>query len=106
MAATATGADKIVKPGYHIRPQYDLYGLRRRRTDDSKGHIASELPLTSMIDMFSILVIYLLMNFSVTGEIFFSNKKLAASQSLYGEPDGNRPADFDSWRGFHFRSSI
>jgi biopolymer transport protein ExbD len=72
----STGSNKIVKPGYHIRPKYDLHGLRRRRNSDHRGHIAGELPLTSMIDMFSILVIYLLMNFSATGDIFFMNKNL------------------------------
>lgn len=67
-------ANKIIKPGYHIRPQYDLHGLRQRRTDDHKGALHAELPLTAMIDMFSILVIYLLMNFSATGDPFFMSK--------------------------------
>ena len=70
------GSNVIVKPGYHLKPKYDLHGLRRRRNSGSKGSIAGELPLTSLIDMFSILVIYLLMNFSATGEIFFQNKGL------------------------------
>ena len=74
MAAVTSSGDKIVKPGYHIRPKYDLHGLRRRRTDDHRGQIAAELPLTAMIDMFSILVIYLLMNFSATGDPFFMAK--------------------------------
>ncbi len=69
-----SGSERIEKPGYHIRPKYDLHGMRRRRTDDQKGHIAGELPLTAMIDMFSILVIYLLMNFSATGDAFFMSK--------------------------------
>ena len=77
MDAVASHEGKLIKPGYHIRPRYDLHGLRRRRSDSHKGHVAGELPLTSMIDMFSILVIYLLMNFSATGEIFFLNKNLA-----------------------------
>ncbi len=67
---------RLIKPGYHIRPAYDLHGLRNRRNLGQKGHIVGELPLTSLIDMFSILVIYLLMNFSATGEIFFLNKNL------------------------------
>ena len=85
------GADKIVKPGYHIRPQYDLHGLRRRRRGDQKGHIAGELPLTSMIDMFSILVIYLLMNFSATGEIFFLNKGLPLPKAAKTNPLSSSP---------------
>jgi biopolymer transport protein ExbD len=77
MASGSKSAGKIIKPGYHLRPTYDLHGLRMRRTGQGKGGIAGELPLTSLIDMFSILVIYLLMNFSATGEIFFQNKGLA-----------------------------
>jgi len=82
MSASAAGANKIIKPGYHIRPKYDLHGLRRRRSSDQKGHIAGELPLTSMIDMFSILVIYLLMNFSATGEVFFESKGLPLPKAM------------------------
>ena len=41
-----------------------------------KKSVIIELPLTSMIDMFTILVIFLLMNFSSTGEIFFIQKNL------------------------------
>lgn len=74
MSELGSHADKLVKPGYHLKPKYDLHGLRRRRRDDSRGHIAGELPLTAMIDMFSILVIYLLMNFSATGDPFFMAK--------------------------------
>lgn len=65
---------RIETPGYHIRARYDLHGLRQRRSDSSKSQLATELPLTSMIDMFSILVIYLLMNFSATGDVFFDSK--------------------------------
>lgn len=91
MSGTTTGADKIVKPGYHIRPKYDLHGLRRRRTDEHRGHVASELPLTSMIDMFSILVIYLLMNFSATGDIFFVNKNLPLPRAGKANPLATAP---------------
>lgn len=76
----------LIKPGYHLRPKYDLHGLRERRTNEQKNHIATELPLTSMIDMFSILVIYLLMNFSATGDIFFINKQLALPKASSTNP--------------------
>ena len=91
MSGSAAGGNKIIKPGYHIRPKYDLHGLRRRRTSDHSGHIAGELPLTSMIDMFSILVIYLLMNFSATGEVFFNGKGLQLPQALSTNPLANGP---------------
>ena len=74
MAMSGDSEKRIIKPGYHIRPKYDLHGFRERQTGDHKGHIAGELPLTPMIDMFSVLVIFLLMNFSSTGEIFYMSK--------------------------------
>lgn len=74
MAVSGGNAEKLIKPGYHLRPKYDLHGLRRRRTDTDRGQLSGELPLTAMIDMFSILVIYLLMNFSATGDAFFMAK--------------------------------
>jgi biopolymer transport protein ExbD len=74
MAVSGGNAEKLIKPGYHLRPKYDLHGLRKRRSREERGQIAAELPLTAMIDMFSILVIYLLMNFSATGDAFFMAK--------------------------------
>lgn len=91
MAGASLSGDKIVKPGYHIRPKYDLHGLRRRRTDEHKGHIAGELPLIALIDMFSVLVIYLLMNFSATGEVFFENKNLPLPKAAKSNPMANAP---------------
>lgn len=44
-------------------------GLKR-----SKRNLAAKLMLTSLIDAFSILVIYLLVNFSTTGEILYLSK--------------------------------
>lgn len=66
----------IKKPGYHIKPKYDLHALRHKRTFNVRKGSNADLPLVSMIDMFSILVIYLIMNFSTTGEIFFIQKDL------------------------------
>jgi biopolymer transport protein ExbD len=86
MSSGTQGATKIIKPGYHLRPTYDLHGLRRRRRNDHRGEVVSELPLTRLIDMFSILVIYLLMNFSATGEIFFMNKDLPLPNAMRTNP--------------------
>ncbi len=41
-----------------------------------KRHIAADLLLTALIDAFSILVIFLLMNFSSNGEILFLTKNM------------------------------
>lgn len=98
---TSTSANKIVKPGYHIRPKYDLHGLRRRRTDEHKGNIAGELPLVALIDMFSVLVIYLLMNFSATGEIFFENKGLPLPKAAATNPLASAPLISIVGESFH-----
>lgn len=85
-ASTSATSTKIVKPGYHLKPQYDLHGLRHRRTGAGHGAVAGELPLTSLIDMFAVLVIYLLMNFSATGDIFFLNKGMPLPKAATVSP--------------------
>lgn len=82
----------IVKPGYHIKPKYDLHGLRDKIYGDGGKHgVIVELPLTSMIDMFTILVIFLLMNFSATGEIFFIQKNLKLPEAAHARPLESAP---------------
>ena len=75
----------IESPGYHIHPQYYLHHLRRIRFSGAKHEPHFDLPLTSMIDMFSMLVIFLLMNFSSTGEVFFiPTKDLIMPEAQHG----------------------
>ncbi len=81
----------IVKPGYHLNPKWDLRALRRRRTSGGRAGINADLPLVSMIDMFSILVIYLLMNFSATGEIFFIQKNLKLPEAKHAHQIESAP---------------
>ena len=81
----------IEKPGYHLHPKWDLHGLRKRRTGGGKSGINADLPLVSMIDMFSILVIYLLMNFSATGEIFFIQKNLKLPEAKHAHQIESAP---------------
>src|SRR5258706_14544158 len=47
---------------------------RRNRVISSKRVIVTGLSLTSMVDMFTILVVFLLMNYSSTGEIIYIPK--------------------------------
>lgn len=58
----------------NIEPKYDLHGLRQHLK--SKGNKSSEetLPLTSMIDMFSMVIIFLIMNFSSEGDAYFVSR--------------------------------
>jgi biopolymer transport protein ExbD len=82
----------VTKPGYHIKPKYDLKGMRDHvKGDGKKGSPVSELPLTSMIDMFTILVVFLLMNFSATGEIFFIQKNLKLPEASHSHPLESAP---------------
>ena len=84
-------AKVIVKPGFHLKPKYDLAGLRRRAKGGTSKSVVAELPLTSMIDMFTILVIFLLMNFSATGEIFFIQKNLKLPEASHASPLESAP---------------
>ena len=45
-------------------------------SEHHKKSIVADLLLTALIDAFSILVIFLLMSFSSTGEILFINKNI------------------------------
>lgn len=84
-------ARTIVKPGYHLKPKYDLHGFREHTQSEHKASVVVELPLTSMIDMFTILVIFLLMNFSATGEIFFIQKNLKLPEASHAHPLESAP---------------
>lgn len=81
----------ISPPGYHIRPKYDLHYLRKRRHESKEDGFNDSLNLTAMIDMFSILVIFLIMNFSSTGEIFFISKNIKLPEASHARPIDNAP---------------
>ena len=79
-----TAAKTIVMPGYHIKPKFDLPAMRHHvKGGHGKALPVVELPLTSMIDMFTVLVIFLLMNFSSTGEIFFIQKNMLRKRQSF-----------------------
>lgn len=78
-------ADRLVTvPGYHIHPQYDLVHLRHLLNERRHRKKGFALNLAPMVDMFSILVIYLIMNFSSSGEIFFVSKQVALPKASRG----------------------
>lgn len=54
----------IYAPGKRINPS-----LLRRRSSDARKGVYANLSLTSMVDMFAIMVIFLLQSFSAQGEI-------------------------------------
>lgn len=81
----------ISPPGYHIEPKYDLHFLRKKRKKGNKKEVNDSLNLTAMIDMFSILVVFLIMNFSSTGEIFFISKNVKIPEAAHARPIENAP---------------
>lgn len=60
--------------GYNIEPQYDLEATRKYLKGNRRKLRSQTLPLTSMIDMFSMVVIFLILNFSATGDAFFVSR--------------------------------
>lgn len=64
----------IETPGNHLKPKYDMPAIRDRLYANKAKDLNPVLPLASMIDMFSVLVIFLILNFSATGEVYFINK--------------------------------
>ncbi len=76
----------IGKPGYHLQPKYDLHFLRKKRNYQKKHSEVPDLPLVSLIDMFTILVIFLLMNFSTDGESYFIPKGVKLPLASNGTP--------------------
>ncbi len=81
---------KIQPPGYHIHPKYDLKKTREK-LHGHKDEGEAQLPLTAMIDMFSTLVIFLIMNFSATGEVFFISKDVKLPDAQHSRPMESLP---------------
>lgn len=76
----------IQTPGYHIHPQFDLVHTRHLINERKTKKSNFNLSLAPMVDMFSILVIYLIMNFSTSGEIFFVSKDISIPKASRGMP--------------------
>ncbi len=73
-------------PGNHIHPQFDMAHTRHLIGHRKAKKKSFTLNLAPMVDMFSILVIYLIMNFSSTGEIFFVSKDIIIPKASKGQP--------------------
>lgn len=71
-------------PGYHIHPQYDLVHTRQILNERKNKKKSFHLNLAPMVDMFSILVIYLIMNFVTEGDGFFMSKPLTLPKASKG----------------------
>lgn len=81
----------ITTPGYHIQPQWDLSHTRHIIQEKRSHRAGFHLNLAPMVDMFSILVIYLIMNFSTSGEVFFIGKDIVIPKAEFGKPMSSFP---------------
>jgi biopolymer transport protein ExbD len=86
METKGTTQRLIETPGYHIKPKYDLPYWRTRKESGEERDFDAVLTLTSMIDMFSMLVVFLIMNFSSTGEAYFVSKDITLPEAATGRP--------------------
>jgi biopolymer transport protein ExbD len=85
-------ASRLIQvPGYHIHPQWDLVHTRHLIHERRHKKKSFHLNLAPMVDMFSILVIYLIMNFSSSGEVFFISKQVSMPKASKGIPMQSYP---------------
>ena len=82
---------QIEKPGYNVKSQYDLEITRKYLQNRNMKSNGQALPLTSMIDMFSMIVIFLIMNFSSTGDAFFVSRGVVLPKAKNADLMKNYP---------------
>lgn len=92
MSSTKGSFKRIIKtPDNHITPKWDLHGLRQRLNAKGSKSQVMNLNLTPFIDLFSVLVIFLILNYSTTGEIFFISKNLKLPETEHSHPLESKP---------------
>jgi biopolymer transport protein ExbD len=75
----------VVLPGRH--PAFHPIGrLRKSPFKGGKKNLMGPLNLTAMVDMFTVLVIFLLQSFSASGEIMFIQKGIQLPTAEVAEP--------------------
>lgn len=75
----------IKKPGYHLVAAHDLPEMRKKLKGENKRSITAELNLTSMIDLFSVIILFLIQSFSASGEIMIINKDISLPTANYAK---------------------
>jgi biopolymer transport protein ExbD len=74
----------IVTPGKHPSARIANSKVFGKKFDKGKRKLDSELMITSLIDVFVILTLYLIQNFSATGEILFMSADIQLPQARHG----------------------
>jgi biopolymer transport protein ExbD len=73
-------------PGYRLQAKYVLPSFRKRLAGPLGGRkLSEELNLTSLIDLFSTLILYLITTFSATGEILIVQKGMKLPVAQYAK---------------------
>ena len=76
----------VIQPGYHLKSEYDLPALRSRILGNKRRRdINDELTLTSLIDIFAVVILFLIQSFSATGEIFMVNPGITLPQAQFAK---------------------
>jgi biopolymer transport protein ExbD len=76
----------VIIPGYHLQSPKDLPELRKRlKGSGRRKEVSSELSLTSLIDMFSVIILFLIQTFSASGEILAVNPGITLPQAYYAK---------------------
>ncbi|MFN7132513.1 MAG: ExbD/TolR family protein [Myxococcales bacterium] len=74
----------IVTPGKRVCPRLQKSKVFGKGAHGKKAGFA-DLLITPLVDMFIIIVIFLLQNFSATGEILFMSKDITLPDATYGK---------------------
>jgi len=74
----------IVTPGKRPGERIERSRVFGKKFARSKKHGYASLMLTSLVDMFTIIVIFLLMNFSANGEVLYMSKDIKLPNAYHG----------------------
>lgn len=73
-------------PEYHLKAPRDLKELRYRLKGGGRYRdLHQELTLTSMIDLFASIIIFLIQSFSASGDVLFINKDVVLPTASHGQ---------------------
>jgi biopolymer transport protein ExbD len=77
----------VIIPGYHLRAHSDMPQTRRRlKGYNRRKEIITDITLTSLIDIFSVVILFLIQSFSASGEILIINPALSLPQAYHASP--------------------
>ena len=81
----------IVTPGRRIGSAYDSHRSRQTRLHRARRITYASLMLTSMVDMFTILVLYLVQQFNSTGQMLFLEPNIKLPEAKQAQPAKGSP---------------